>query len=310
MHVPVLKEEILDLLAVRGGGRYIDGTLGLGGHTEAILERSAPDGQVMGIDRDPAALRAAAERLVRFQPRLVLVHGNYADVVDLAEASGFSDVDGVLLDLGVSSMQLDEPDRGFSFQHDGPLDMRMDPTGGMTAADIVNGWSEAALADVIFRYGEESASRRIAAALIRERAREPITTTGRLAEIVAAVKGGRRGRIHPATQTFQALRMAVNDELAGVERGVEGALRILRPGGRLAVITFHSLEDREVKQRFRAHRAREESLPQGGVRAVGESPRVRWLHGKAITAGEAEVRENPRSRSAKLRVVERIEKHG
>jgi 16S rRNA (cytosine1402-N4)-methyltransferase len=305
MHVPVLKDEVLELLDVKSGGRYIDGTLGLGGHTEAMLERSSPDGRVLGIDRDSGALKHAGNRLARFQARVIFQHGNYADIVDIAERASFTQVDGVLLDLGVSSMQLDDADRGFSFMRDGSLDMRMDTTQTMTAADLVNGLDERALADVIFRFGEEPASRRIASAIVRERAREPITGTLRLAEIVADAKGGRRGKTHPATQTFQALRMAVNEELASVRRGVEGALEVLRPGGRLAVITFHSLEDREVKRCLREHEAREESLPQGGSHETGKHPRVVRVNRKALAAGEAEVRENPRSRSAKLRVVER-----
>ncbi|MGA1193539.1 MAG: 16S rRNA (cytosine(1402)-N(4))-methyltransferase RsmH [Kiritimatiellia bacterium] len=306
-HVTVMKEEALDLLQVRQGGRYIDGTVGLGGHTEAMLERSSPDGCVLGIDRDEKALKLASERLARFKSRVVLVHGNYADIVDIAENASFTGVDGILLDLGVSSMQLDEGERGFSFMRDGPLDMRMDTSRGPTAADLVNTCPEKALADIIFRYGEESASRRIAAAIVRERENAPITTTARLAAIVSQAKGGRHGRIHPATQTFQALRMAVNEELEGVERGAEGALSVLRPGGRLAVISFHSLEDRAVKQLFKRHEAREESLPQGGSRPVGEHPRVKRVNRKSISAGPAEVRDNPRARSARLRAVQVVE---
>ncbi len=307
MHIPVLKEASLDLLGVCPGGRYIDGTTGLGGHSEAILERSAPDGRVLGIDRDPEALRRASARLERFPARVKLVHGNYADVETIAGSNDFTGVDGVLLDLGVSSMQLDEASRGFSFLHDGPLDMRMDVTRGITAAELVNTLGEKDLADLIFRLGEEPASRRIAAAIVLERANAPIQTTARLASIVAHAKGGRSGRIHPATQTFQALRMAVNDELDGVRRGVAGALEVLRTGGRLAVITFHSLEDREVKRMLRAHEAREESLPAGGSRVVGERPHVKRVNRKTISAGAEELRANPRARSAKLRVVERID---
>lgn len=306
MHVSVLKDEALDLMAVRAGGRYIDGTVGLGGHTEALLERSSPDGRVLGIDRDPEALRRAAGRLALYDQRVALVHGNYADIADLATRAAFIPVDGVLFDLGVSSMQLDEAARGFSFMQDGPLDMRMDTTQSFTAADLVNTWSEEEIASIIFRLGEEPASRRIAAAIVRARAQEPVSTTARLAAIVSDAKGGRRGKIHPATQTFQALRMAVNGELDGVRRGVEGALSLLRPGGRLAVISFHSLEDREVKTCLRAHEAREESLPQGGSRTVGRLPHVKRVNRKAIAAGAEEVRANPRARSAKLRVVERM----
>lgn len=305
MHVPVLENEMMTLLSVRQGGRYIDGTVGLGGHAEALLERSSPDGRLLGIDRDGEALARAAERLSRFKARLVLVHGNYADILDLAEASSFTDADGIVMDLGVSSMQLDTAERGFSFQQDGPLDMRMDRSRGQTAADLVNSLGESVLADLIFRYGEETASRRIATAVVREREEEPITTTGRLARIVAAAKGGRTGRTHPATRTFQALRMAVNGESEGLRRGLEGALEVLRPGGRLAVISFHSLEDREVKQCFRSHESREESLPQGGSRQAGCPPLVHRVNRKAVVAGGSELERNARSRSARLRVVEK-----
>lgn len=307
LHVTVMKDEALDLLQVRQGGRYIDGTVGLGGHTEAMLERSSPDGRVLGIDRDQKALQLASERLARFESRVVLVHGNYADIADIAASASFTGADGVLLDLGVSSMQLDEGERGFSFMRDGPLDMRMDTSRGPTAADLVNTYPEKELADLIFRYGEESASRRIAAAIVRARAEAPITTTARLAEIVSQAKGGRQSRIHPATQTFQALRMAVNEELEGVERGAEGALNVLRQGGRLAVISFHSLEDRAVKHLFKRHEAREEALPQGGSRTVGEYPRLKRINRKSISAGPAEVRDNPRARSARLRAVQKVD---
>ncbi len=307
MHVPVMKNEVLDLLAVRSGGCYIDGTVGLGGHTEAMLERSGPDGRVLGIDRDADALARASERLVGFAARLVLVCGHYADVEAIADASAFHDVDGMLMDLGVSSMQLDEADRGFSFMHDGPLDMRMDRSQALTAADLVNDLDERALADMIFQFGEEPASRRIAAALVRERTIAPIVTTGRLATVVTEAKGGRTGRAHPATRTFQALRMAVNHELDGLERGLEAALRTVRPdGGRLAVITFHSLEDREVKRRFRAHEPREESLAGGGAKATGIPPFIKRVNKKSTASGHEERTANPRARSARLRVVERI----
>jgi len=305
MHVPVLKNELLDLLIQSRDGRYIDGTLGLGGHTEAILEKTSPEGKVLGIDRDPEALKRSADRLQPFQSRVILMHGNYADIVDLAEKASFKDVDGILLDLGVSSMQLDAAERGFSFMRDGPLDMRMDTTQKISAADLVNKLSEEALADVIYTYGEEPASRRIASAIVRERDEKPITTTAQLAAIVSRAKGGRSGKIHPATQTFQALRMAVNEELEGIRKGLDGALHLLRPGGRLAVITFHSLEDREVKHCFREHVVREESLPQGGARKVGRKPFVKLVNKKAIASDDQECRDNPRARSAKLRVVER-----
>lgn len=305
MHVPVLMEEAINLLAVKQGGRYIDGTVGLGGHAEALLSHSSPDGQVLGIDRDPEALKKAGARLAPFASRLRLEHGNYADMRDIAGHASFTRVDGVLLDLGVSSMQLDDAARGFSFMRDGPLDMRMDTTQTTTAADLVNRLDEAHLADLIFKWGEEPASRRIAAAIVRARANVPITTTKQLADVVTEAKGGRRGKIHPATQTFQALRMAVNEEFQGWRRGVEGALDVLRPGGRLAVITFHSLEDREVKRCLREHESRQAALPEGGSRETGRHPLIIRVNRKALAPRDAEMQANPRARSAKLRVVER-----
>lgn len=305
MHVPVLKNEVVDLLVTGRDGCYIDGTVGLGGHTAAILERTAPDGRVLGIDRDESALEKAGARLISFASRVTLVHGNYSNIADIADKASFNSVDGILLDLGVSSMQIDQAERGFSFMKDGPLDMRMDRSQKVTAAELVNELSEQALANIIYRFGEEPASRRIAAAIVRERQKGPITSTSQLAAIVAGAKGGRSGKTHPATQTFQALRMAVNEEIEGIRKGLDGALSLLRPGGRLAVITFHSLEDREVKHCFREHVEREESLPQGGVRKVGRAPLVRLVNRKAIASGDSEQKENPRSRSAKLRVVER-----
>ncbi len=304
-HVAVLLEEVMELLRVEQGGRYIDGTLGGGGHTGALLERSAPDGRVMSIDRDPSAFHRVRPHLSSSGNRWNPVHGNFADMAALALKADFVPVDGILLDLGMSSDQLDDGNRGFSFQADGPLDMRMDTTQGLTAADLVNSESEQGLADLIRRYGEEKAAGRISRAIVREREREPITTTGRLAGIVERAAGGRRGPTHPATRTFQALRMAVNDEPGSLARGLEGALSLLRPGGRLAVISFHSLEDRDVKQCFREHEGRDVSLEAGGSRWEGALPRVRRVTKKPVVAGEKEVKNNPRARSAKLRVVER-----
>ena len=275
------------------GGRYIDGTLGGGGHAAAVLERSSPDGELLGIDADPAALAAAAERLQRFGDRVRLAHGNFGTLGAIAAQAGWERVDGILLDLGVSSYQLDTAERGFSFQADGPLDMRLDPTKGETAADLVNQAPETELADLIFQYGEERASRRIARFLVEARRRQPITTTAQLAAIVARALGGRHGKIHPATRTFQALRIAVNGELDNLERGLEQAVELLQPGGRLAVIAFHSLEDRIVKHFFRAE-------------AHAEPARLAILTKKPIEADEAEARSNPRSRSAKLRIAERV----
>lgn len=306
VHVSVLLEEVLEGLAVKPGGIYIDGTLGGGGHAEAILERIGAHGRLLGIDRDPQALAIARERLGRF-PNAVLVKGAFSDMTALAHQVGIEAVDGVLLDIGVSSMQLDNPDRGFSFQHDAPLDMRMDPDLPRTAADWVNQTPESELADLLWRYGEERASRRIARFIAETRARAPIRTTGELADLVSRAKGGTRGRIHPATQTFQALRIAVNDELGELERGIEAALALLKTGGRLAVIAFHSLEDRIVKRRLGDHVGRRESLEGGGERVLATPPRAAWVVKGPRMAGEAEVKRNPRARSARLRVVERID---
>lgn len=306
MHEPVLLEEVLAGLAVKPGGHYIDGTLGGGGHARAILEQAGPEGRLLGIDRDPHALALAQARLAGL-PNATLARGNFSEMKTLAQQHGLGGVDGVLLDIGVSSMQLDTPERGFSFQADAPLDMRMDPDLPRSAADWVNQTSESDLADVLWRYGEERASRRIARFVVEARQRAPIRTTGELAAIVARAKGGPRGRIHPATQTFQALRVAVNDELGALEQGLESALELLKTGGRLAVISFHSLEDRVVKQRLSAHVGRRESLEAGGERWIVSPPRVKWIVKTPAMAGEAEVKRNPRARSARLRVVERTD---
>src|SRR6266498_2854222 len=282
-HVPVLLSEVLDGLAPRSGGHYLDGTLGGGGHAAAVLEASAPNGRLLGIDADPAALAAAGTRLAAFGERATLAHGNFRDIGRLAHEHGFEQIDGLLLDLGVSSHQIDTPERGFSFAVDAPLDMRLDPTGGETAADLVNGTPEGELADLIYRYGEERGSRRIA-------------TTGELADLVARALGGRRGKIHPATRTFQALRIAVNRELESLEMALPQAVELLAPGGRIAVISFHSLEDRIVKLFFRA---------ESGYGGVGQA-RLQIVTKKPIEATEQEARTNPRSRSAKLRIAERV----
>ena len=285
-HLPVLLSESLELLAVRGGGFYVDGTVGLGGHAAEVLRRSAPDGRLLGVDRDAEALGRAREALAPFASRVRLAQADYRDLPALL---GDERADGILLDLGVSSLQLDSPERGFSFRQDGPLDMRLDRSQGETADELVNRLREKELADVIFRYGEEPASRRIARAIVRAR---PIHRTATLAEVVRrAAPRGRRPGLHPATRTFQALRIRVNrelDELAGALASLAGCLA---PGGRLAVIAFHSLEDREVKQVFR-------ELARGGYRLLTKKP---------VRPGEEEVRRNPRARSARLRAVAREE---
>lgn len=302
-HEPVLLAEVLDLLAPRSGGRYIDATLGLGGHAEAILSASSPDGRLMGIDCDELALREAARRLAAAQDRLELVLGDFGDMAQLAQGRGWSGVDGILMDLGVSSPQLDDPTRGFSFQQDGPLDMRMSRSGELTAAEIVNQWPEEEISRILWEYGEERYARRIARAICQDR---PFARTSELAEMVARVVGGRRERIHPATRTFQALRIAVNDELGALERALPQALDLLAIGGRLVVISFHSLEDRIVKQFVRREASDCICPPRLPVCVCGHSAQLRPLTKKPITASQEEVARNSRSRSAKLRAAVRI----
>jgi 16S rRNA (cytosine1402-N4)-methyltransferase len=307
MHVPVLLNETLDLLVKNPAGTYIDGTLGRGGHATEILKRLSPEGRLIGLDRDVEAIEQTKEILGRFGERAVRIHGNFADMKELCRSIGVTEVDGVLLDLGVSSPQLNVAERGFSFAKDGPLDMRMDRTKGRSAADLVNEDDEETLANIIFRLGEDRDSRRIARAIVLERQQGRIDRTLKLAEIVEQAKGGRRGATHPATQTFQALRMAVNAELESLETGLEAGLSMLREGGRMAVITFHSLEDRMVKDFFKRHMVKRESLQQGGEKLVYDEPAVRLLTKKPLTASKQELTDNPRSRSAKLRAVEREE---
>jgi 16S rRNA (cytosine1402-N4)-methyltransferase len=271
-----------------------------------ILKRPSPDGRLIGLDRDPEAIEQTGEILEPFGKQVVRIHGNFADMKQLCEQIGVAEVDGILLDLGVSSPQFDIAERGFSFSKDGPLDMRMDRTQGRSAADLVNEDDEQTLANLIYRYGEERDSRRIARAIVQRRQLNPIERTTDLAEIIEKAKGGRRGAaIHPATKTFQALRMAVNSELESIEQGVEAAIAMLREGGRLTVITFHSLEDRLVKECFKRHTVKRESLQQGGEKLIYDEPAVRPLTKKPLTAAKQELKDNPRSRSAKLRAVQR-----
>lgn len=305
-HVPVLLHETLDGLDVKPGSVTIDGTVGGGGHSAAILARSAPDGRVLGLDADPAAIERVAERFpeVIRNHRLVLVHANFARMESVARVHGFTSVDAILLDLGASSFQFDQPERGFSFQEDGPLDMRMNPHQNLTAAVIVNEWSETEIADTLYELGDERKSRRIARRIVAQR---PIRSTRELAQIVEAAVGGRRGmRIHPATRTFQALRIAVNEELESLEATLPQCLDLLRPGGRLAVIAFHSLEDRIVKRWLQFEAADFVSDPAHPMGGVAKQPRLRPLVRKPIVPTDAEVARNPRSRSAKLRLAEKI----
>jgi 16S rRNA (cytosine1402-N4)-methyltransferase len=307
-HLPVLLDETLDLLNVRPGASYIDGTFGGGGHARGILERSAPDGVVLALDADPAAILRAQGLIAEFPDRLIVRHANFAEMEEVAPQAGIAAVDGVLLDLGLSSFQLDQPERGFSFRAAAPLDMRFDPTtSDITAADLVNTLPEEDLLRILFDYGEESRARRIVRRVVERRAEHPIETTGDLAEIVERAVGGRRGsRISPATKTFQALRIAVNRELQVLEAGLGAALNLLRPGGRLAVISFHSLEDRIVKL-FMQHEARDCICPpELPVCQCDHRARLRVLTRKPVVPGEDEQARNPRSRSAKLRVAERL----
>jgi len=297
MHEPVLVAESIALLRPRPDGVYLDCTIGLGGHAAALFDAGA--GRVIGIDRDQAALAASRERLAAVGDRLVLVHRDFRELDDVLKTLQIETIDGALVDLGVSSMQLDDVARGFSFRQDGPLDMRMDPTTGPTAAALIAETDEQSLADVIFRFGEERHSRRVARAIVRARAEQPITRTTQLAAIVRRAAGGRGWqRIDPATRTFQALRIWVNRELDGLAAFLESAVGRLRPGARLAVIAFHSLEDRIVKQTFRRLAA-----PAGEPAAA---PRVTLVTRKPIVPDEAETHRNPRSRSARLRAVEKL----
>ena len=298
-HISVMLTEAVDALNVKEGGVYVDGTLGRAGHTKEILRRG---GRVIGIDRDDDALKAVEALSVQ---GLKAVKGNHGDVAKILKNEGLEKVDGILLDLGVSSPQLDEGERGFSFRADGPLDMRMDRTGGVTAADVVRDLDESGLTDIFRKYGEEPNARRIAKAIVKARGVSSIETTLQLAEIVERTVG-RRGAHHPATRVFQALRMHVNDEMGELEKALADGLECLKPGGRMAVITFESLTDRVVKHFFAAHAGRMVSLQQGGEMWEGELPRVMQVTRKAVVASDQEIAANPRSRSAKLRAVERM----
>ena len=307
VHVPVLLEETVARLVTEPGGWYVDGTAGAGGHAAAILAAAGLDARLLALDRDGEALTLAKDALAPFGARAILQRANFSELADVAARCGIPTARGVLLDLGVSSMQLDRAERGFSFMRDSPLDMRMDDRQELTAAGLLRRLSPEQLADVLWRYGEERMARRIAKAVAQARARGAVPeTTAQLAELVSNAKGGRRGHAHPATQTFQALRIAVNGELAALETVLPAALDLLAPGGRLAVISFHSLEDRMVKQFMAAHEGRMESLAKGGSRWSGQLPRARRVVRKAVVASEDETARNPRARSAKLRVLERM----
>ena len=289
-HIPVLLQETIEALAVQPGGRYIDCTLGAGGHAAAILEHSSPGGQLLGIDADPEAIKLARSRLEAYSGSTVLVSQNFVNLRSICAKYNFYPVHGILFDLGLSSLQLNGSGRGFSFRHDAPLDMRLNPHQPVTAADIINTFPETKLAQLIKTFGEENHSGRIARYIVRQR---PVKTTFELAEIVEQATGGRRGRIHPATRTFLALRIAVNRELEHLQSALEQAAGLLGLGGRLVVISYHSLEDRIVKYFMREE-------------ASGETARLKLINKRVITPSLAEIQFNPRSRSAKLRAAERI----
>jgi 16S rRNA (cytosine1402-N4)-methyltransferase len=306
IHKPVMAAEVLDALKPRPGGRYADGTLGGAGHAVSLLAASSPTGWLSGCDRDGAAVEAAQKRLgEKFAGRFEIRRGNFSEMAGWIPAAS---CDGVLLDLGVSSPQLDSPERGFSFQNDGPLDMRMDPRQSPTAADWVNDLSAEELAKIFWEFGDERESRRFAKAIVHDRAQRKFETTRQLADLIERLAPRCGKKAHPATKVFQALRIAVNDEIGSLKRGLAAVMKILKPGGRLAVITFHSLEDRIVKEFGRA-KMRDYTFP--GEIDVPELrqprvPEMKWVSRKAITPGEIELQENPRSRSAQLRVLEKI----
>jgi 16S rRNA (cytosine1402-N4)-methyltransferase len=305
-HVPVLLNETLDLLRPQSGGRYVDGTLGGAGHAAAILERSSPDGRLLGIDRDPEAIERARERLADFGARAIVVNDSFSNLERDVRWEGFAPVDGVLLDLGLSSDQLAEGGRGFSFRSDAPLDMRFNPNEAVPSArDLVNSLDAEQLTTILFRFGEESHARAIARAIVASRSRKPIQTANELATLVERVVP-RRGSTHPATRTFQALRIAVNHELEAIEAAIPQAIEVLAPGGRLAVITFHSLEDRLIKRTFADLAATCVCPPGLPICVCGRTPKVRLLTRHGIRPASAEVAANPRSRSATLRGVEKL----
>ena len=307
-HQPVLLNQCLDGLNIRPGGIYVDGTLGRAGHSMEIAKRLI-GGRLIAIDRDQAALDAAPARLEGYMDRVTLVRGNFSGLSDILSGLGVDGVDGMLFDLGVSSPQLDDGSRGFSYLQDAPLDMRMDQSAPLTAREVVNGWSQEELKRILWQYGEERYSGPIAAAMVRAREQTPIETTGQLAEIIrgAMPAKARREKQHPAKRSFQAIRIAVNDELGEVERLLDSALDALRPGGRLAVISFHSLEDRLVKTVYGEWAKGCTCPPDFPVCVCGKSPKVKLIGKRPIVADEKELEENPRARSAKLRLAEKLQ---
>ncbi|WKZ40132.1 MAG: 16S rRNA (cytosine(1402)-N(4))-methyltransferase RsmH [Anaerolineales bacterium] len=302
-HKPVLYQEIIHALQPHSSGRYVDGTLGAGGHARGILEACAPDGLLLGLDVDPQALALARETLAPYEGRIHLAQASHITLTNQLASLGWDAVDGIVLDLGASSMQFDNPGRGFSFMQDGPLDMRFGPHVTMSAADIVNTYDERELADIIFKYGEDRDARRIAKAIVASR---PLHTTGELVTVIEKASPRRGDKTHPATQTFQALRIVVNEELAAVEVTLPQAVAALKSGGRCAVISFHSLEDRIVKEYFREQSRDLVNPPYEMIYEVERKAVVKLVNKKPIVPSDEEIRENPRARSAKLRVVEKL----
>jgi 16S rRNA (cytosine1402-N4)-methyltransferase len=308
-HLPVMPAEVIETLAPAPGSLQIDATVGGGGHTERILEAASPDGRVLGLDADAAAVARVAQRLARFGDRLVLRRANFRELAAVAPGAGFGAVDGALFDLGLSSFQLADTDRGFGFRAGGPLDMRFDTTRGVPAADLLATLDAGALAALFRRYGEEPAARRIAAAIVASRGTHPVRTAGDLAALVErTIPANPRAprRTHPATRVFQALRIAVNEELDALGEGLAAAVDLLRPGGRLVVLSYHSLEDRIVKRFLAAERRGCTCPPEIPVCVCGRSPRLRLVTRPSLTPSPAEISANPRARSARLRAAERL----
>jgi len=306
-HVSVLLEETIAGLKVKPDGIYVDCTLGGGGHSQAILERLGSKGVLIGIDQDLEAIQTARQRLINYPARFEAVHANYKELTKIVNEIGYLAVDGVLFDLGVSSYQLDNAERGFSYKQDAPLDMRMDQTNPLTAEDLVNNLSEDELADIIWRYGEERWAKRIAKFIVERRTIKPIKTTGQLVDIIKAAipAGARREGPHPAKRTFQALRIEVNKELEVLEKALEDAAKLLNKGGRIAVITFHSLEDRVVKEKFKELAKGCECPPSFPVCVCGKKPTLRVITKKPVVPSAEEIEANPRARSSKLRIGEK-----
>ena len=302
-HVSVLYQEIIHALQPKSGGRYVDGTLGAGGHARGIMEASAPDGQLLGLDVDPQALAIARRILAPYENRIHLAQASYTSLSNQLSGLGWDAVDGIVLDLGASSMQFDTPERGFSFMQDAPLDMRFGPHVRQSAADIVNSYSERELADLIYEFGEERESRKIARAIVKAR---PVHTTRELVAAIESVSPRRGDRVHPATRTFQALRIAVNEELDSIKAVLPQAVAGLRSGGKLAVISFHSLEDRIVKEFFREQGKDLVNPPYERIYEVERKATLREVNRKPIQPSEDETKNNPRARSAKLRIAQKL----